>query len=168
MGAITAGQVLCDEDVYPKEEVASQVQWLSDPELAAYYAEIEVMSRQKIEATTQALSNLTNYIVQRLAYSQIQEQLAKKTKELLIAENQLKQAKLDALQKQIAPHFIFNVLNSISRLLSMGDYTTAKTMLNAFTGMMRYALSNMQSSVFLEKELAYVENYLSIQKIRFG
>lgn len=168
VGAITAGQVLCNEDVYPKEEVASQVQWLSDPELAAYYAEIEVMSRQKIEATTQALSNLTNYIVQRLAYSQIQEQLAKKTKELLIAENQLKQAKLDALQKQIAPHFIFNVLNSISRLLSMGDYTTAKTMLSAFTGMMRYALSNMQSSVFLEKELAYVENYLSIQKIRFG
>ena len=33
VGAITAGQVLCDEDVYPKEEVASQVQWLSDASL---------------------------------------------------------------------------------------------------------------------------------------
>ena len=34
--------------------------------------------------------------------------------------------------------------------------------------MMRYTLSNLQSSVLLEKELEYVKNYLSIQKIRFG
>ena len=126
------------------------------------------MSKQKIEATTTALSNLTNYVIQKLAYSQIQEQLAQKNGELLIAENQLKQAKLDALQKQVAPHFIFNVLNSISRLLSMRDYDTANGMLNSFAHMMRYALSNTQSSVLLERELKYVEDYLSIQKIRFG
>lgn len=168
VGAITAGQVLCEADVYPREQQSARMQWLSDPELAQYYSEIEVMSCEKIEATTTALSNLTNYIVQRLLYSQIQEQLAKKTEELLLAENQLKQAKLDALQKQVAPHFIFNVLNSISRLLSMEEYDTAKDMLNSFTGMMRYALSNLQSSVFLGKELRYVEDYLSIQKIRFG
>ena len=169
VGAITAGQVLCNEEnAYPQDAIASEIHWLSDPELAAYYSEIEVMSKQKIEATTTALSNLTNYVIQKLAYSQIQEQLAQKNGELLIAENQLKQAKLDALQKQVAPHFIFNVLNSISRLLSMRDYDTANGMLNSFAHMMRYALSNTQSSVLLERELKYVEDYLSIQKIRFG
>ena len=169
IGAITAGQVLChDENAYPQEQIDSKIHWLSDAELADYYGEIEVMSRQKIEATTTALSNLTNYVIQKLAYSQVQEQLAKKSEELLIAENQLKQAKLDALQKQVTPHFIFNVLNSVSRLLSLKDYDTAKHMLNSFTQMMRYTLSNLQSSVFLEKELEYIKNYLSIQKIRFG
>ena len=93
---------------------------------ASYYDEIEVMSCQKIEATMTALSNLSNYVIQKLAYSQIQEQLARKSEELLIAENQLKQAKLDALQKQVTPHFIFNVLNSVSRLLSMRDYSTRR------------------------------------------
>lgn len=169
VGAITAGQVLCREkNAYPKDQIASRISWLDDPELAAYYDEIEVMSCQKIEATTTALSNLSNYVIQKLAYSQIQEQLARKSEELLIAENQLKQAKLDALQKQVTPHFIFNVLNSVSRLLSMKEYDTAGNMLNSFTQMMRYTLSNLQSSVFLEKELEYVKNYLSIQKIRFG
>ena len=169
VGAITAGQVLCqEENAYPHDQIASQINWLSDPELAAYYDEIEVMSRQKIEATTAALSNLTNYVIQKLAYSQVQEQLAKKSEELLIAENQLKQAKLDALQKQVTPHFIFNVLNSVSRLLSMQEYDTAKHMLHAFTQMMRYTLSNMQRSVLLEEELKYITHYLSIQKTRFG
>lgn len=168
IGAITAGQVLCqEENAYPQDEIPSKIHWLSDPELAEYYSEIEVMSCQKIEATTSALSNLTNYVIQKIAYAKIQEQLARKSEELLIAENHLKQAKLDALQKQVTPHFIFNVLNSISRLLSMDDYSTAKEMLHAFTQMMRYSLSNMQSSVSLEKELGYIENYLSIQKIRF-
>lgn len=169
VGAITAGQVLCREDnVYPKDQIGSQIRWLEDPELAAYYDEIEVMSRQKIEATTTALTNLSNYVIQKLAYAQIQEQLARKSEELLIAENQLKQAKLDALQKQVTPHFIFNVLNSVSRLLLMRDYATAENMLHSFTQMMRYTLSNLQSSVFLEKELDYIRHYLSIQKIRFG
>ncbi|MBQ6719995.1 MAG: PocR ligand-binding domain-containing protein [Oscillospiraceae bacterium] len=169
VGAITAGQVLCrEENAYPQDQIASRIHWLADPELAAYYEEIPVMSRQKIEATTSALSNLTNYVVQKLAYAQMQEQLAKKSEELLIAENQLKQAKLDALQKQVTPHFIFNVLNSVSRLLSMQEYGTAKSILDSFAQMMRYSLYNLQSSVLLEKELEYVHHYLSIQKIRFG
>lgn len=169
VGAITAGQVLCrEENAYPQDQIASRIHWLADPELASYYDEIEVMSCQKIEATMTALSNLSNYVIQKLAYSQIQEQLARKSEELLIAENQLKQAKLDALQKQVTPHFIFNVLNSVSRLLSMREYDTAENMLNAFAQMMRYTLSNLRSSVLLEKELEYVKNYLSIQKIRFG
>lgn len=169
VGAITAGQVLCaEENVYPQDEVASEIHWLSDPELATYYAEIEVMSRQKIEATTLALSNLTNYVIQELAFSQIQEQLAHKSEALLIAENQLKQAKLDALQRQVTPHFIFNIISTISRLQSLQCYDKAGKMLDAFAGMMRYSLSNLQSSVFLRNELDYIENYLAIQKIRFG
>lgn len=169
VGAITAGQVLCsEENIYPEDEIASEINWLSDPELASYYSEIEIMDQKKIEATTTALSNLTNYVIQKLAYSQIQEKLARQSEALLKAENQLKLAQLDALQKQVTPHFIFNVINSISRLLSLEEYDTAEQILNSFAQMLRYSLSNMKVSVLLEEELGYINNYLTIQKMRFG
>lgn len=169
VGAITAGQVLCSEDnIYPEDEIASEINWLADPELASFYSEIEIMDRKKTEATTTALSNLTNYVIQKLAYSQIQEKLAKQSEALLKAEHQLKLAQLDALQKQVTPHFIFNVINSISRLLSLEEYDTAEQMLNSFSQMLRYTLSNMKMSVLLEEEINYIKNYLTIPKMRFG
>lgn len=176
VGAITAGQVLCsEENAYPQDEIASEINWLEDPELASYYREVEIMDCHQIEATTTALSNMTNYIIQTLAYSQIQETLARKSEQLLREENhrihlekQLKLAQLDALQKQVTPHFIFNVINSISRLLSLKEYDTAEQMLNSFAEMMRYSLLDIRSSVSLKQELDYIRNYLSIQQIRFG
>lgn len=103
-----------------------------------------------------------------LIYSKMQEELAQKSETILIAENQIKQAKLNALQQQVMPHFVFNVIASISRLLSTKDYQTAQKMLDSFAQMLRYSLSNLKGSVKLEDELNYIENYLAIQKIRFG
>lgn len=83
-------------------------------------------------------------------------------------EKQLHMAQLDALQKQVTPHFIFNVINSVSRLLSLKEYDTAEEMLNSFAQMMRYSLTDAKSSVSLVQELNYIRNYLAIQSIRFG
>ncbi len=110
-----------------------------------------------------------------LCYTKMQEDLARKTEELLKAENhrielekQLKLAQLDALQKQVTPHFMFNVINTISRLLSLKEYASAEEMLNSFAAMLRYSLSDIRSSVSLAQELEYIHNYLAIQSIRFG
>lgn len=176
VGAITAGQVLCtEENSYPKDEIASELNWLKDPVLAADYQDIIVMDCRQIEAATTALSTITNYIIQSVAYTQMQEKLARRTEELLKAENrrielekQLNLAQLDALQKQVTPHFIFNVINSVSRLLSLKEYDTAEEMLNSFAQMMRYSLADLKSSVTLRQELEYIRNYLAIQNIRFG
>lgn len=176
VGAITAGNVRCSEgDIYPREPAPDDINWFDDPELAAYYKEICCVTKKQIEGTATALSNITNYIIQTVAYSQMQEDYARKTEELLKAETrrnqleeQLKIAQLDALQKQITPHFIFNVINSVSRLMSLEEYNTAKDMLDSFAQMMRYNLSNITSFVTLRHEMDYIENYLAIQKIRFG
>lgn len=176
VGAITAGQVLCsEENSYPKDEISENLNWLEDPLLASYYKEITVMDCRQIEAATTALSTITNYIIQSVAYTQVQEKLARQTEELLKAENrrielekQLNLAQLDALQKQVTPHFIFNVINSVSRLLSLKEYDTAEQMLNSFAKMMRYSLADLKSSVTLSQELGYIHNYLAIQNIRFG
>ncbi len=110
-----------------------------------------------------------------LSYTKMQEALAQKTEALLEAENhrielekQLKLAQLDALQKQVTPHFMFNVINTISRLLSLKEYSTAEQMLNSFAAMLRYSLSDIRSSVTLAQELEYIHHYLAIQSIRFG
>lgn len=176
IGAITAGNVRCSEgDIYLREPAPDDSNWFDDPELAAYYKEICCMTKKQIEGTATALSNITNYIIQTAAYSQMQEDYARKTEELLKAETrrnqleeQLKTAQLDALQKQITPHFIFNVINSVSRLMLLEEYNTAKDMLDSFAQMMRYNLSNITSFVTLRQEMDYIENYLAIQKIRFG
>lgn len=175
VGAITAGQVLAsDPEYYPRDTVSSEVEWLEDPELAEYYREIKTLSIQQIEATTTALSNMSNYIVQRYAYSKMQEDLLKKENELLLYqkqqlenEHQLMKARLDALQKQVMPHFIFNVITSIHRLISLESYQTAKDMTSSFAQMMRYNLSSLQSIVSLKDEMEYINHYLQIQKIRF-
>jgi len=175
VGAITAGQVLCsEENAYPSDQVMERSEWMDDAELLPYYREIEVMNCQQIEATTKALSNITNYIIQNVVQAKLQEKLARQTEDLLRSERQrlqleqlLQQAQMDALQKQVMPHFIFNVINSISRLLALKEYDTVEKMLEAFSQMMRYSLSDTNTSVTLEQELEYINNYLSIQAIRF-
>lgn len=176
IGAITAGNVTClEKDLYPHEPTPKDINWLDDPDLAEYYNEISIVTKEQIEGTTATLSNITNYIIQTAAYAQTQRELAQRSDELLKEvthrnklEQQLKIAQLDALQKQVTPHFIFNVVNSISRLMSMEDYHTAQEMLNSFAQMMRYSLANVRTSVTLRQEIDYIDNYLAIQKIRFG
>ena len=124
---------------------------------------------QKITITEEYLNELD------LSYTKMQEDLARKTEELMKAEShrmelerQLKLAQLDALQKQVTPHFMFNVINTISRLLSLKEYSSAEKMLNSFAAMLRYSLSDIRSSVTLAQELEYIHHYLKIQSIRFG
>lgn len=168
LGAITAGQVLCDEtDYYPKVIAGHSRITPTAPEYTRYLREIKVLTRQQIEATTVALRNISVYIMQTVTYSRAQQELILYEKRRIELEHRLKLAELDALQKQVTPHFIFNVINSISRLLSFKRYDIAEKMLNSFAQMMRYTLRNIRAEVSLGQELDYIQNYLTIQQVRF-
>ena len=176
VGAITAGQVLCsDTGCFPEDERASEKWWAQDENYSRYYEEIPVFSRKQIEETARALQNLTRYILNLKAHAKMQEEINQVTRELLRNQkkqmdlkNQLSQARFEALQKQIMPHFTFNVLNSISRSLSLGNAECAEEMLSSFSSMLRYTLTQSTSHVTLRQEIDYIDNYLSIQKHRFG
>lgn len=176
VGAITAGQVLClDANDYPFDPLSSKMNWLESEKLATSFKKIKTVSLKQVEATSTALYNISNYIVQNVAYNKIQKQLAEQKAQLIEYERKqfelqhlLKLAQLDMLEKQVTPHFMFNVINTTSRLISMNQGDTAKEMLDAFAQMMRYSLSNTQPIVDLKKEIEYINNYLMIQKIRFG
>ncbi|MDB5144464.1 MAG: histidine kinase [Mucilaginibacter sp.] len=83
-------------------------------------------------------------------------------------ENQRLSAELAFLKSQINPHFLFNSLNSIYSLAYQKSDTTPEAILK-LSEIMRYMLyESNDNKVDLEKELQYLQNYIDLQKIRFG
>lgn len=77
-------------------------------------------------------------------------------------------AELSYLKAQINPHFLFNTLNSIYSLAITKSDNTAPAVAK-LSGMMRYVISDTANEfVPLEKEIAYIKNYIELQRIRFG
>jgi two-component system, LytTR family, sensor kinase len=78
-----------------------------------------------------------------------------------------KQAELSLLKSQVKPHFILNTLNNIYALAVKGSGSTAD-MIYRLSDLFRYMLyHSQQSHVLLKDELNYIENYLSLEKIRY-
>jgi two-component system LytT family sensor kinase len=89
--------------------------------------------------------------------------------ELLLEEQQrlLMQARLDALTAQINPHFLFNTLNSIASLVR-SDPDTARIVIFKLSNILRQLLKKNETFSPLRDEMAFVDDYLSIEVIRFG
>ncbi|MDF1493854.1 sensor histidine kinase [Caproiciproducens sp. CPB-2] len=71
------------------------------------------------------------------------------------------------LQTQINPHFIYNTLDNIKYLI-LGDAEKASYLLEKFTHILRYSINNTKQDVLLSEDIGYIEDYLYIQKTRFG
>ena len=77
------------------------------------------------------------------------------------------EAELNALQQQINPHFLYNILESIYwNVQSKGDKETGK-MITVLGNFFRSSITNGLEYVTIEEELNNVENYVTLQKIRF-
>jgi sensor histidine kinase YesM len=86
----------------------------------------------------------------------------------LNAESQETEARLQSLQAQIEPHFLFNTLAHIVRLHEV-DRERGQRMLRSLTDYMRTALPQMRNADFtLGRELALTRSYVEIQQIRMG
>lgn len=82
-------------------------------------------------------------------------------------ESRLAQAQNQALRMQLQPHFLFNTLNSISALIH-SDGEAADQMLTRLADLLRMTLdAGSSQEVTLRQELAFIEGYLSIERIRF-
>lgn len=79
----------------------------------------------------------------------------------------LMQARLEALASQINPHFLFNTLNSISSLIRINP-EQARTMVTRLARIMRQRLRSQEHFTPLREELDFIEDYLSIELVRFG
>jgi two-component system LytT family sensor kinase len=79
----------------------------------------------------------------------------------------LLEARLDALQRQINPHFLFNTLNSIASLARMKP-ELAREMTVKLANILRALLKDHDTYVPLREELKFTDDYLDIEVVRFG
>ena len=79
----------------------------------------------------------------------------------------LLEARLDALRRQINPHFLFNTLNSITSLVR-SQPELAREMIVKLANILRVLLKDREAFVPLSEELAFTDDYLDIEVVRFG
>jgi len=89
--------------------------------------------------------------------------------EKLQKENEAMQLgmELKFLRSQISPHFLFNILtNLISLARKKSDHL--ETSLLMLSGLMRYMIYDASKKISLQQEVEYLQNYISLQQLRFG
>jgi two-component system LytT family sensor kinase len=79
----------------------------------------------------------------------------------------LLEARLDALQRQINPHFLFNTLNSITSLVRSRP-ELAREMIVKLGNILRVLLKDREAFVPFSEELMFTDDYLDIEVVRFG
>src|SRR5579871_442550 len=82
-------------------------------------------------------------------------------------EKLLMTARVEALANQINPHFLFNTLTSISSLIR-SQPETARMLIVKLSGLLRRLLRSQEHFVTLREEIEAVDEYLDIERVRFG
>jgi len=101
--------------------------------------------------------------------SHSREQLARQQTEAARLNEQLSKAQLNALRRQIEPHFLFNTLNAIAGLVREKRNDDAVSMIAGLSDFLRRVVEDSdRQQVPLVEELEFTQKYLNIQKARFA
>ncbi len=118
-----------------------------------YYADFDLVSYVAIVAISEALT------MRRAA-------AARERRERRL-ETAMQRARLDILEMQLGPHFLFNALGTVAELAHEAP-ASAAFMLRQLAASVRAALGTRRGEVTLGEELVAVEPYLDIQRLRFA
>jgi len=88
-------------------------------------------------------------------------------KKLETQQLRLNESRLAALKSQINPHFLFNTLNSVSSLIRTNP-EQARSVVYKLSSILRRLLRNTDNLATLRDELAFIDNYMAIELVRFG
>lgn len=176
VGAILAGQVNAEDKENLKPITNKTLDWESDEHLVELYHKTPKMPLEKILAVSDVIYESYKYFAEKEYVHKVDKELKEKKLKLMKEEKlriemekSIKDIELKALHYQINPHFLFNVLNTIGRLAFFENAKMTEDVVYAFSDMMRYVLKKSSNQLGpLKDELAHVNNYLKIQKIRLG
>lgn len=114
-----------------------------------------------------------NWGIQLVLFTPLSWLLYEQKKDKIIrlrgAEKALTKSKahLQFLRSQINPHFLFNVLNTLYGTALLEDSKRTAEGIQMLGDMMRYMLyDNNQDFIPMSSEIAYLQNYISLQKLR--
>ncbi len=81
----------------------------------------------------------------------------------------LSQQKMQLMQSQLSPHFLFNCLGAISGLARNRERDTIVDATARVGDLLRFTISNSDVHLItIDEELSFVEDYVALQKLRFG
>jgi LytS/YehU family sensor histidine kinase len=120
-------------------------------------------SRFHVELITYAAILALGYTIDSL------KRLALREADVARLSAELSKAQLDALRRQLEPHFLFNSLNGISGLVRSGKNDAAVDMSSGLGDLLRRVLEDSGSQLVpLAEELSFLERYVELQSVRFG
>jgi len=102
------------------------------------------------------------------AFAEMQRKLHSSMSDALEAKTHETRATMLALQSQMDPHFIYNMLTTISIMAEERRHDSIKEAIGHLAHLLRYISSGSSSFVTLEAEVEYARRYLACMKIRFG
>ncbi|MFZ6871760.1 sensor histidine kinase [Undibacterium sp. Di27W] len=135
-------------------------------------AELQVFDKLAALLRLSSISAVYFAVVAIKIWQQSQERgraWAQERADTLALRLELEQQKSLALRAQLEPHFMFNALNAISALVISDDKDVALHGIHGLSELLRYALAAGDKNwVRFSEELAFVEDYLALQRLRYG
>ncbi|MEE0858571.1 MAG: histidine kinase [Acutalibacteraceae bacterium] len=137
---------------------------------------LSILAEIIIKATTDKYSSeifmftlLTFTITQFISIMIISKRNTIKAAKTEKMESELLQSKISVMLSQIQPHFLYNTLVVIRQLCDI-DPKMAKEAITEFASYLRGNLDSLtlNNTISFEKEMEHVENYISLEKKRFG
>lgn len=113
--------------------------------------------------------SVVGFVLLALGFFLYRERIRRKNdKERFQLERQLSDMKLEALQAQMNPHFVFNALNSINRFIVRNNSESASEYLIKFAKLIRMILENSRTSaITLQNEVEALSLYVEMEMMRF-
>jgi two-component system sensor histidine kinase YesM len=149
--------------------IASRLSRRLTTPLRAMHGAISALDWDAVAAGTGAgvASDLNELEELQLAFQKMQGKLKQSMDEVLEARTHEIQATMLALQSQMDPHFVYNMLTTIGIMAEEGMVEEIARSVEHLTHLLRYISSGKSSVVTIEDELEYARRYLACMKVRF-
>ncbi|WP_235178921.1 cache domain-containing sensor histidine kinase [Bacillus cihuensis] len=102
------------------------------------------------------------------AFNSMLDELHEYVDELVLIQNQKRNAELAALQQQINPHFLYNTLTSIKFMVQQGGKEEATDTINAFISLLQNTIGNISETITVRQEINNLKSYVLINQKRYG
>lgn len=134
-------------------------------------AQIDIRTKDEIsilgEAFNRMISNIKQNINEIKEKAELESRLKEQEMQNLMMKNLLKDAKLQLLQSQVNPHFLYNTLNTGAQIAMLEGASTACTFIDQVARFYRYNLENLDRPITLKEEINNINTYIYILKTRF-
>ncbi len=138
--------------------------------IKALHAEIEALELHNLDEVAERTpgSDLSEIDSLRLAFRDMRLKLGESIQEAVSLREHEKEAQLVALQSQLNPHFLHNMLQTVAIMADEGSMAQIQDLIMNLTKVLRYIASSEGTTATLGTELQFAESYLAAMRARFG